>query len=298
MLDFDARPSIRQVQRGYDLRCKELDPPQLDFDNCVKRLEHSFLQMITPYSGFEFIDFQHPMLRDMLLSQLREDEVARRRYIQLASPVGLSNLIGSMASSLREEKEDNHVLLPKNEEELLILLERLAEVSSGVLLPSEWHAILSATERLIPRDSSKRKLAPTEIDLHSFAKSWAGKVVEAVVQAFKCKETFERNQQYELKEWTVLLEVFYDLAIYMVPPPCPEYLPSLVKDLESVDPGDGIAFANLIQNSEPLIIKQSLPQRLLIEWDHYIRNKLVELIVTGEGLPTSEEEYYPDVEYY
>lgn len=290
MLDFNARASLSGVQRAYELRCKQLDHPRLDFDDCVTRLKHSFLRVTTPYSGQEYIDFQHPMLRDMLLSQLRKDDLARRRYIQLASPLGLSNLIRGMALSLRGEKGDDHVLLPRDEEELSILLERLAEVSSGVLPVSDWHAILSATDLLLPRDSRKRKLPPAEVDLLRFRDSWAGKIVEAVVGAFGCQETFERNQRYQLANWTFLLEKYYDLAVCLIPPPRAQFVPDLAKNLASAEPEDAIAFATLIQHSEPLVIKQTVPDPLLASWDSYIGTEIEELIWIGENLPTWDEE--------
>ena len=297
MLDFNAGASLSGIQRAYELRCKQLDRPRLDFDNCVNRLKHSFLRVTTPYSGQEYIDFQHPMLRDMLLSQLRKDDLARRRYIQLASPVGLSNLILGVALSLREE-DDDHILQPRNEEELSILLERLAEVSSSVLPPSDWHAILSATDLLLPRDSSKRKLPPTEVDLLSFSKSWAGKVVEAVVRSFGCQETFERNQRYSLTGWTMLLEKYYDLAVYLVPPPRVQFAPNLAKNLADAKTEAAIAFATLIQDSEPLVIRQTVSNRLMASWDTCIRNRLEELIGTGENLSAWEEGEDWEHEYY
>jgi hypothetical protein len=233
----------------------------------------------------------------MLLLQLRDDELARRRYIQLASPVGLSNLIQGIALSLSGAGGDDHVLSPKNEEELSVLTERLAEVSSGTLPPSDWHAILSATDLLLPRDSSRRKLPPAEVDLLAFRDSWVGKVVETVVHAFGCQETFERNQRYQLAQWTWLLEKYYNLAVYLMPPPRVQFAPDLAKSLASVEPEDGIAFATLIQHSEPLVIRQAVPTQLLALWDTYIRNELEELIGIGESFPTWEEDdYYVDCE--
>jgi len=289
ILDFNAGVTFSGLRRAYDLRSKQLSYPRLDFNECVSRLQHSFLRVVAFYTT-EYVDFQHPSLRDMLLSQLRGDELARRRYIQLASPVGLSNLIRGIALSLRGEEEEDHVLLPGDNEELSILLERLAEVSSGVLPVSDWHAILSATDLLLPRDSSKRKLPPADVNLLSFNKSWAGKVVEAVVRAFGCQETFERNQRYSLAGWTMLLEKYYDLAVYLAPPPRAEFLPNLALSLASAEPEDGIAFATLIQHSEPLIISQTVSNQLLASWDSYTRDELEELIEAGENSPTWDEE--------
>lgn len=99
MLDFDKRVPFDELRRAYELRCSKLDHARLEFNDCVNRLEHSFIRVVTSYFGDSFVDFQHPSLRDMLLSQLRNNEVARRRYIELASPIGLSNLIKGVALS-------------------------------------------------------------------------------------------------------------------------------------------------------------------------------------------------------
>ena len=324
MLDLNTPASSTDLQRAYELRCAQLSGRQLDFDDCVNRLKHSFVQVTTLFSGHAYINFQHPSLRDMLLSQLRNNEVARRRYIQLTSPLGLSQLIKGIAVSLSGEEEDDHILTPKSEDEISILVERLAEVSSGTLTPSDWHAILSATDLLLPRksseieeidktassilpqstlqtiptttkrlsppSSSKEKIPPSEVeDLSRFKESQQGKIVGAVLSAFGCSATFERNQRYQLAEWTMLLEKYYEVAIYIVPCPHVEFLPHLLKPATGAEPQDGIALATLVQRFDPVIIRQTLPGQLLVSWDTYIRDELESLINTGESFPTQEE---------
>jgi hypothetical protein len=324
MLDLNTPASSEELRRAYELRCAELNGRQLDFDDCVNRLKHSFVRSTIPFVGDAYMDFQHPSLRDMLLSQLRDNEVARRRYIQLASPLGLSQLIKGMAVSLSGVGEDNHILTPKSEDEISLLLERLAEVSSGALTPSDWHAILSAADLLLPRksseiektdksvssippqdrlqaiptttkgpsrpDSSREKIPPSEVeDLSHFRESQQGRLVEAVLDAFRCSKTFERNRRYQLAEWTMLLRKYYELAIYMLPCPRIEFLPHLVNLATSAEPQDGIALATLVQRFNPVIITQILSRQLLASWDAYIRDELDTLIDMGESFPTHEE---------
>jgi hypothetical protein len=324
MLDLNALASSTDVKRAYELHCEQLSGRRLDFDDCVNRLEHSFVTVIPLYSKHSYIDFQHPSLRDMLLSQLRNNEVARRRYVQLASPLGLSQLIKGVAVSLGREGEDNHVLSLKSEGEVSVLIQRLAEVSSGILPPNDWHAILSATDLLLPRKSSeigrinktasivrpqgslqtiptttthlprhtssKEKIPPSGVkDLSHFRESRQGKIVVAVLSAFGSSATFERNQRYDLVEWTTLLEKYYELAIYIVPCPHIEFLPRLLEVAAGAEPEDGIAFATLVQRFAPVIVTQTLSEKLLASWDTYIRGKLESLIRTGQDFPTREE---------
>lgn len=324
MLDLNTPSSSTDVQRAYELRCAQLSGRWLDFDDCVNRLKHSFVQVTTLFLGHAYINFQHPSLRDMLLSQLRNNEVARRRYIQLASPFGLSQLIKGIAVSLSGEGEDDHILTPKSEEEISILVERLTEVSSGILTSSDWHAIFSAADLLLPRksseieridkktssippkgslqtiptatkdlpplDSSKEKIPPSQVeDLSCFKESQQGKIVGTVLSAFACSETFERNQRYQLTEWTILLGKYYELAIYILSYPRIEFLPRLLKLATSAEPQDGIALATLVQRFDPVIITQALSRQLLASWDTYIKNELEILIDTGESFPTEEE---------
>ena len=329
MLDFNTFASSNDVQKAYELRCKQLTGRRLNFDDCVRRLEHSFLRVLASFPSHEYLDFQHPSLRDMLLSQLRTDEVARRRYIQIASPLGLSQLIKGVAVSLSGQKEDDHVLTLKSEEEISILIQRLTEVSSSTLIPGDWYAILAAadlllprissptrkptktgsgilpqgssqtitapTRHLLPRSASKNKIPPSEVDdLPRFKDSCQGKIIETILKAFGSSATFERNQRYHLAEWTRLLEKYYELAVYIVPCPRLEFLPTLLKIAKDAEPKDGIAFATLVQRFDPLIIAQTLPIQILASWDTYIKDELERLIDTGNSFPTREEFYSHD----
>jgi hypothetical protein len=329
MLDFNTFTSSNDVQMAYELRCKQLTGRRLNFDDCVRRLEHSFLRVLASFPGHQYLDFQHPSLRDMLLSQLRTDEVARRRYIQIASPLGLSQLIKGVAVPLSGQKEGSHVLTLNSEEEISILTQRITEVSSGTLIQSDWYAILAAADLLLPRISSptgkptktgsgilsqgssqtipsaiehlllrsasKNKIPPSEVDdLPRFKESRQGKIIETILKAFGCSETFERNQRYHLTEWTRLLEKYYELAVYIMPCPRLEFLPTLLKIAKDAEPKNGIAFATLVQRFDSLIIAQTLPMQTMISWDTYIKDELESLIDTGNNYPIREELYNHD----
>lgn len=283
MLDFDDRALSREVERAFQLRCRRLKGRHLSFQECVRRLDHSFLQVIRSYRGERYIDFQHPSLRDMLLSQLRDDQIGRRRFIELASPLGLASLIQGMSPSASAKGHGAHVLSPKTAEEESILLARLSDLPTAVLTWREWHRVLVAARLLLPRDSSQRTAAPAEADLGTFALSSAGEIVEAVVCAFGTVDTFHGIAHCTVAQWTKLLEIYYAVAVYLVPPPRPAFLTELLKTLPEAPLGDAVELATLMQCREPLLVAQSLPIGVLDSWDESLRYRLEELVDTGEA---------------
>jgi hypothetical protein len=97
MLDFSGSIGVTGLKRAYEARLPQMQNSGLKFKDALARLSHSFLHLSKSYGGEEEVDFQHPSLRDMLLSQLREDEWSRRKYIELTSATGLASLIRGLA---------------------------------------------------------------------------------------------------------------------------------------------------------------------------------------------------------
>jgi hypothetical protein len=103
MLDFEGPTSVRSLRGNYELRISRREGGHLSFDECVNRLDHSFLTLIPSHGGEQYVAMQHPSLRDMLLLHLRGDADARRRYISLASAFGLSGIISGIAIAEQSE---------------------------------------------------------------------------------------------------------------------------------------------------------------------------------------------------
>ena len=298
MLDFGGRVARGELRRAYEARCRALSHSGLRFDTCTRRVEHSFVRVTSTYAGQKLVDFQHPSIRDMLLSHLTDDEVARRKYLQLASPSGLAAVIQGLAPTAQGQAGNGHHLLVSTEEELRILRHRLSELSGAVLRFDEWHRLLLAADLLIPRTASKMRIAPAEIDLKAFGNTSQGEVVAAIVRGFGSESTFQHHRSYDLGNWTVLLRVFYGLAPYLVPPPRPDYLPSLLECLGSAATEDAIRLATLIARFEPLLISQCVSKDLLDSWDTWIRFELEGLIELGKEFPEDWTDYYAeDVDY-
>ena len=289
VLDCSTGAGIDDVRKAYDVHSRDISGIPLDFDDCVGRLEHSFLRVTASFSGHDQLDFQHPSLRDIMLSRLRDNSTARLRYIELASPTGVSRLIQGTAASLRNDQALDHLVAPRGDEEIQELIGRVGQLSNAVLLPGDWHQILSATQLLLPRDPKGRRLPPAEADLAALGHTWQGKLVAAVVAALGDEATYRRSQRYTLAQWSYLLSTYLELATYLVPPKRPDYLHPLMTRVPDADPEDAIAFATLVRQSDPLLVKQSLSDSLLRSWHDDLKDRLEELIAIGESVEDWDE---------
>jgi hypothetical protein len=209
MLDFDGSTPAGDLKVSYESRAVDLGSKRLSFEESVSRLKHSFLRATISYDGEELIAVQHPSLRDMLLLDLRDDPTARRRYLMLASPFGLAGVIGGIALTIdgsSDNRDLEHAVVPKTEEEFEIFLKRLREFSQGVLRLRDWEELLSAAERLIPRKQDPpepisgeeilgaslaelasgfmrpKRIESSELDLAAFQQTWPGRIIGALLE--------------------------------------------------------------------------------------------------------------------
>jgi adenylate kinase family enzyme len=308
MLDFDGPIAERALRASYDTRVSRREGGHLSFEECVARLDHSFLTVTSSHSGDRYISVQHPSLRDMLLLYLRGDTDARRRYISLASPFGLAGMIGGVAEFSESETDPQHSVVPINDEEFEIFLDRLRGVSQSVLTLSEWSLLLTACERLIPQkaDTSAEstpamhefwelmgdklpaeRVEPVDLDLDAFALSWKGKIIHAVLRGFSSRHTLENSQRFGAAEWLRLLKSFYGLAAYLSPPLYPSFTNSLCSNLSNM--ADSIRLANLISSVEPLVAKQTISRAVIEEWKSELDAEAVELKRQGAGFGPGDD---------
>lgn len=292
MLDFSAGAPTGEARQAYEHRRAQAAGGFLAFEECVTRLDHSFLHRTRSYSGNDCLDFQHPSIRDMLLSHLTDDEVARRKYLELASPTGLAAVIQGLTTSQYQHTPARHHLEVRTEEELRVVLERVAGLSATVVDFADWHRLLLAADLLIPRSRERRRIAPGEMDLKAFGDTSQGAVLRAVIDTFASMPTFEHNRQYQLGQWTALLRIYYRLAPYLVPLPRPDYLWHLPQCLDSAPAEEAALFANLIAQVEPLLVAQHSSEELLNSWDSWIRAEVQRLIEIGHEFPEDWADYY------
>ncbi len=310
MLDFDGATTARALRGSYEMRVSRHEGGHLSFEECVTRLDHSFLTLTSSHSGEQYISVQHPSLRDMLLLHLRGDTDARRRYISLASPFGLAGMIGGIAKSTEREASPQHSVVPINEEEFEIFLGRLRGVSQGILTLRDWDLLLTACERLVPRKPETsvettramlefweltgdkppaERVEPVDLDLDTFALSWKGKIIHAVLDGFSVKRTLENSQRFGADEWVRLLTLFYSLTGYLSPPLYPSFTSSLCRNLSSSP--ESIRLANLINTAEPLVAKQTITRAVLEEWRNELNSEAEELTLQGEGFGPHDDPF-------
>jgi hypothetical protein len=308
MLDFEGPVVERELRVSYEMRVSKHEGGHLSLDECLTRLDHSFVMVTTSHTGERRVSVQHPSLRDMLLLHLRGDINARRRYISLAGPSGLAGMIGGIAKRAESETAPQHSVTPVGEEEFEIFLERLRSVSQGVLTLREWELLLTACDRLVPRkprDSSglsatvveiwklmgtpTERVEPADLGLEIFACTWMGRIIRALLDGFSARRTFENSQRFGAEEWVRLLTSFYTLSSYASPPIYPAFTKSLLGNLtKSLD---SIRLATLVYGAEPLVAKQWIARATLAEWKEELEADATRLKYEGEGFGDHDDPY-------
>ncbi len=223
----------------------------------------------------------------------------------LASPFGVAGIIAGIAQALDGSGEDRdlqHAVVPKNEEEFELVLKRLRDFSRGVLRLRDWEELLSAAERVIPRvqDLSNtsdqvgdhtlgmsltelaskfvpsKRIEASELDLDTFRQSWSGRILGALLEGFGSMHTFENSQRLSFDDWIRLLTWFYDLSVYLNPPFYPAFTTKLcaMLDAESID---SVRLVNLIQRFEPIVIRQRVSHALLQKWKQTLESESADL---------------------
>lgn len=305
MLDYSGGVLSENLRNTYESRIAQRGGSHLSFQECVGRLDHSFLSVTKSHQGEEYISLQHPSLRDMLLLHLRADSDARKRYISLATPFGLSSIIRGLAEESDSGNAPQHSVVPQGHEEFQLFLERLSATSEGVLTPRDWETLLGAVEGLLPRKTSQASrysrwvelgltppsepVEPTEIDLLQFAEQPKGRITRAVLEGFAGAHTLANNQRLGLDDWTRLLTIFYRLSAYLSPPPYPQFTGTLCNLLS--DSIDSLRLANVIRAAEPLVLKQRVRPSLIAEWEEVIQEEATTLIKRGEGFGPEDDPY-------
>jgi energy-coupling factor transporter ATP-binding protein EcfA2 len=308
MLDFDGPTTARTLRAAYERRVSRREGGHLSFEDCVARLDHSFLTVTSSHSGEKYISFEHPSLRDMLLTHLRGDPEARRRYISLASPFGLTGMMGGIAEFSESESTPQHAIVPVDDDEFELFLGRLRGVSQTVLNLNEWDLLLTACERLIPQKTTTsaesapvmsdflellgdtlpaERVEPVDLDLEAFAGSWKGKIIHAVLEGFSSKRTLENGQRFSPDAWVRLLTRFYGLTSYLSPPLYPAFTSSLCDGLSNS--ADSIRLANLINRAEPLVAKQRITRSVREDWKSELDAEAIALIRQGEGFESTDD---------
>jgi len=203
----------------------------LPFDQCIARLQHSFLALRASYLGTQ-VSFQHPSLRDMLLRWLIHEPVAKRTYIKLASVDGLADIVTGMKYFGSRRTENQHVLVLRDDEEVELLCTRISLVTRDTLLS---HKRIGLFDSVIDMANSLQAHADgrTAMSREEFAKTPHARVVSSLLHAQADIASYENNLRYDTEDWAMILERYYRLSKHCVPGPIPAYIEQL---FDCVDP--------------------------------------------------------------
>jgi hypothetical protein len=202
-----------------------------------------------------------------------------------------------------------HTIVPNDEGEFDIFLQRLRGVSQRGLNFGDWEMLLASAERLLPLQETKDHLVPrslrirkgemyfrrieaNELDLEAFSHHWKGQTVRALLEGFAARQTFGNRSINGADAWTRLLSPFYRLTRYMAPPIYPAFTSDLSRTLD--DMRDSIGLANLLHENEPLVVMQRIPHSTIESWASNLENEAQALIEEGSFEYGSDPEEFDD----
>ena len=311
VLDTGGSAEPLHLKAVYEEKIRGLTDA-LSFDECLRRVTHSFLSTAKSWDGRLLVDFEHPSVRDMLLHHLANRPEERKRYIRHASTTSLAAMIQALAAPSSEAVR-SRFHLARTEGEVQQLIARLGELTEGTLEVSEWEAILRATLALVPAvkkgehlkqvDSwlegrgvavGRERVASADLDLQAFADSPEGKVVEAVSRTLSRRMTWESNRRYTLSDWMKLLPIFYLFASYVKPVAYIEYLQDILGLLGEAEVEQRIRAANELIRVEPLAVRQVVSERVLDEWNEHVKSRVKGLVDAGLDLEERAELWRDD----
>jgi hypothetical protein len=300
-LDFSGPSPANQLKASYEMRVEQSGHRHLNFEECIVRLDHSFLSVTTSHNGERQIDVQHPSLSEILLLELRSDPQARKRYFRFANPFALSRVIAGVSQQADSRDQPDHSIVPKNDDEMHLFLDRLLAMSQKPMEFRDWDMLLSAAERLLPikptvpkpSDSPIRwpqpavePVGPSEMDLESFSNSRKGQTLRAILQAMATGDSFG-HMSLGPDGWTRLLSHFYRLTAYTTPPIYPTFASTLLTQLDRSL--DSVRLLNLFHRSEPIVVKQRLSEMMINELVDDMRSEALGLIEEGQGFGEEDD---------
>jgi hypothetical protein len=318
LLDSATPAPLDDVKNAYNVRVGDLASRTLTYQESYLRLSHGWLHDLRNYSGENLVDFQHPSIRDLLITELREDTGARRKYFQLASPHAIAATIRGLSAEQQFAEDTEHSLVPSDDTELGLFLERIKAVGQSSLHADSWREMLSATRTLIPRAKSTAPsrghssklldafdfvagptIPPSEVDLTEFAKTVGGRTLNSVAAVFSSMESFEINGAYSLGDWIILLPLFFDLSVYSIPIKRLAFSSALLKrclnSLQKSKVERVLILLDAIREADPLLFQQHVSAKTLQSIASLLESRIDDLIATGEnfGVPEEGEEYEP-----
>lgn len=217
----------------------------LPFEKCIDRLRDSFISEYKTYQGKSVIDFQHPSIRDMILSIVQGDPVVRARYVGSASPEGVLTIIEGLTQFNGRENRKAHALVLQNGNELEVLCNRIRSIINEEASLDEIRKIIMTMNSVV-REKERGHLS-ADIQVMGDEESAVEIVARTIIDRAACSQFFNRFKNSGISIWTDLLCAYYLLTANICPDKQPAYLHEVVTLSESASIKDCIEFLVLLQ---------------------------------------------------
>jgi hypothetical protein len=176
---------------------------------------------------------------------------------------------------------DEHSLFPQTEAESSVSLHRIQNLGGHVMRVREWRSMLSASRQLIPR-KEKVIVDPSKLNLTLYSASLAGRILAATLVAFSSAETFTNNKRYSIQDWISLARDFYNLALYLCPPPTLEFAAQIITSARKVSDDTFIRSLSVVGRNEPMLVRQVASSSDLDRWHQALVQRLSDSCTVGE----------------
>jgi len=298
MLDFESFAKINELKTAYNNRTANLDGDLLSFNDCLDRLNHSFLK-IENYAYYgKSVLFQHPSLRDLLLIKIQADDRALSKHIEIASPVAVSEIIRGFAKTYTEKENIHHLVSIHTDEQFKKLLSRIDNFTQIVFEENDWNSLLAALQMLVPTEMQKEFISSEKIDNEQFLKTREYEILTHTLNSFGKLSTYEKSGNNSLYSWVRSLSKFYYLSHFVNQPLKIEYLHKLYSDHHlHIDEELEFDFISLVAEYEPIFYRQIKSDVRIESIQNYIKKQIEDKIKEGNILDDEDRDEPTDIKY-
>jgi hypothetical protein len=299
LFDFNSSAKIKDLNEAYDHRIENKIGEPLHFNEVLDRLDRSFISVDTSKYYGKSVRFQHPSLRDLLLSRLQKNSAALLKHIEIASPTAIEEIIRGFGTQFTNNENRKHLISLTSDQQLTMLISRIDSFSQGILSENEWDSILSSIGLLVPQEEESNSENKKQISLEDFTRSKKGVVISHTLRSFGSENTYSNCRTYNFSTWVRLIQKFYFSAKSVFPAPRIEYLHEISKEAKptSINSETIFDFLVLVKKYEPILYSQINPTDIISQIEDTVLENLDTLIDQGEILSESDRELIDPDEY-
>lgn len=298
MLDFENFAKLSDLKNAYQLRITQSDDNVLTFEECLDRLDHSFLKLEINASAGKTVLFQHPSLRDLLLIKIQANDKKLLEHIGIASPTAIAEIVRGFAKTYKEQENIAHLISIRTDEQFAALLTRIDNFSQIILTQNDWNSILAALDVLVPSELYQKLASSEQLNLTQFSRTKEHEIIRRTLIAFGKMSTYEKCKIHPFHFWIRTLTKFYYLSYFVNQPIHIEYLYSFpsrsdISNNEELE----LDFIVLVAKYEPIFYSKIKSQEKINSIHEYIKTKIEEKIEEGTLFEKGDQEDLPNIKY-